>query len=346
MNSFNTSVTGVAAGTSATLRWTVSNGSCSSNTDDVVLTNRNNPTPTLSSSDGDNTICSGQSVVFTAGGGTSYEFIVSGVSVQNGAGTTYTTSALLNGQVITVRVTNAFGCSVLSSGITMTVNPTPVASIVSNDADNTICAGGSITFTATPSGASQYDFRVDGVSMQATASNVFTTTTLSDDDVVDVVITSAAGCVGTSTGLTINVDPAPTVSNAGPDQLTLCNVTSTTLAGNAAVTGTGTWTVVSGTGGSFVAANNPTTTFNGNAGETYVLRWTIANGVCASSTDDVTIRFDQTPSAAVAGSDIEQCANGTFTLNATSPVIGTGVWSVVSGTATITNVNSFHTSLT
>ena len=63
--------------------------------------------------------------------------------------------------------------------------------------------------------------------------------------------------------------------------------------------------------------DSPTSAFNGNAGETYVLRWTIANGVCTSSTDEVTIRFDQLPSAAVAGSDIDQCASGTFTLNAT-----------------------------
>src|SRR3990170_4710141 len=82
-SSFNTSVTGVSVGTSATLRWTVSNGSCASNTDDIVITNRVNPTPTLSSNDADNTICSGQSVVFTAGGGTNYEFFVSGSRVQN-----------------------------------------------------------------------------------------------------------------------------------------------------------------------------------------------------------------------------------------------------------------------
>ena len=37
-------VTGITAGNSVTLRWTISNGSCTSSTDDVVLTNNNNPT--------------------------------------------------------------------------------------------------------------------------------------------------------------------------------------------------------------------------------------------------------------------------------------------------------------
>ena len=66
--------------------------------------------------------------------------------------------------------------------------------------------------------------------------------------------------------------------HAGSDQ-TLCS-TSATLAGNAPTTGIGTWTVVSGAGGSFVNANSPTTVFNGVTGTTYVLRWTISNGVC------------------------------------------------------------------
>jgi hypothetical protein len=137
----------------------------------VVITNNTNPVPTLASSDADNTICATETVIFTAGGGTSYEFFVNGSSVQNGAGTTYTTSTLLNGQVVTVGVTNAAGCTVVSSGITTTVNPLPVANIVSNDADNTICAGSSITFTASPSGASNYNFRVNGSSVQTGAAD-------------------------------------------------------------------------------------------------------------------------------------------------------------------------------
>ena len=55
---------------------------------------------------------------------------------------------------------------------------------------------------------------------------------------------------------------------------TLC-ATSATLAANAATTGIGTWTIVSGAGGSFVNANSATTVFNGVSGTTYDLQWTI-----------------------------------------------------------------------
>ena len=41
---YNSGVTSITAGSSATLRWTVSNGSCTDATDDVQITNNNNPT--------------------------------------------------------------------------------------------------------------------------------------------------------------------------------------------------------------------------------------------------------------------------------------------------------------
>lgn len=83
--------------------------------------------------------------------------------------------------------------------------------------------------------------------------------------------------------------PQPTQSNAGPDQLSLAGI-SAVLAANTPTNGTGAWSVVSGTGGSFVNAASPTTTFNGVAGQFYTLRWTITTG-CGSSTNDVDISF-------------------------------------------------------
>ena len=125
------------------------NGITFSDAVDVIL---NTPTVTLGSSDADNTICAGQSVTFTAlpAGQTNYEFFVNGISVQSSNVNLYNTSALLNGQTVTVRITNASSCSVLSSGITTTVNPNPVATLISSDGDNIICNGTSVTFTAAP----------------------------------------------------------------------------------------------------------------------------------------------------------------------------------------------------
>ncbi len=81
----------------------------------------------------------------------------------------------------------------------------------------------------------------------------------------------------------------PTTANAGLDQ-SICGL-SATLAANTALSGTGNWSIVSGTGGSFSAASSPVSSFTGTAGTTYVLRWSITNSPCTVSTDDVTVTF-------------------------------------------------------
>ena len=86
------------------------------------------PVPTLSSSDADNSICAGELVTFTAGGGSIYEFFVDGISVQGPlAIDTYPTTTLNDGETVTVEVTNVNNCTSLSAGITtsVTVDVTP-----------------------------------------------------------------------------------------------------------------------------------------------------------------------------------------------------------------------------
>lgn len=76
----------------------------------------------------------------------------------------------------------------------------------------------------------------------------------------------------------------PTTANAGPNQ-SLCGATSANLSGNVPVTGTGLWTILSGSGGTVVDPTSATSVFNGTNGSTYKLRWTITNGTCTSSAD-------------------------------------------------------------
>ncbi len=83
--------------------------------------------------------------------------------------------------------------------------------------------------------------------------------------------------------------PVPTVANAGPDQLGLNNVT-TTLAANTATIGTGTWQILSGTGGTITSLTNPTSTFKGVGASTYKLVWKIENA-CKNTKDTVLISF-------------------------------------------------------
>lgn len=133
-------------------------------------------------------------------------------------------------------------------------------------------------------------------------------------------------------------------ANAGPDQ-ELCTPTSSTVLAGSAVTfpATGTWSVVSGTA-VIANANDPATTVSGLVVGEVVLQWTVDNGPCANgiTTDQVVIQvFDENNPTADAGPDQELCTPTSTTTLAgsavTFPAIGT--WSVVSGTATIADVN-------
>lgn len=124
-------------------------------------------------------------------------------------------------------------------------------------------------------------------------------------------------------------------ANAGSDQTSsaTCGLTTASLSANPLIFGTGAWSVVSGAGGSFVSSFNPTTNFSGTAGTAYNLQWTITNGNC-SANDQVLVTFNQNPTASNAGPDqtnAATCGLTSVTLAANAPSVGTGQWSIVSG---------------
>ena len=228
MRANSLSYTPAAAGTYYALARNITSGCVSSTRTPVRVIMNTLPIPSLTSSDADNIICSGSSVTFTAGGGTSYNFRVGGVSVQNGPTATYTTTSLTNNQQVDVIVTNANGCVATSASITNTVNALPVPTLTSSDADNRFCEGTSVTFTA--GGGTSYSFRVGGVAVQTGASPTFTTTSLGNGFVVDVVVTNASGCSATSAVIinTVYTSLTTTLTSSDADNI-FCSGTSVTF---------------------------------------------------------------------------------------------------------------------
>jgi len=118
-------------------------------------------------------------------------------------------------------------------------------------------------------------------------------------------------------------------------------------------------------------ASNPTAVCNGNsstltANGAFVYNWlpvgsgsvivvspTIAstytvignNGPCFGAPITISVQVDPAPTPAMAGSQISIC-NGNATLSANTPSVGTGSWSLVFGSAIITNSNSPNSALT
>ncbi|HEX7016988.1 MAG TPA: hypothetical protein VF191_15880, partial [Cyclobacteriaceae bacterium] len=78
--------------------------------------------------------------------------------------------------------------------------------------------------------------------------------------------------------------------------------------------------------------------------------FSVTNDYVGFIPDCVDIRYltiSEAPSAADAGpAQLEQCNNGTFVMSANAPAVGTGTWTVTSGTATITNPTSATTTIT
>ncbi|HNS18706.1 MAG TPA: FISUMP domain-containing protein [Bacteroidales bacterium] len=83
--------------------------------------------------------------------------------------------------------------------------------------------------------------------------------------------------------------PQPSQANAGPDQVNIPG-TSTSLAGNTPVFGTGVWHILSGTGGTVADTSSPISSFSGLAGIAYALSWKITSQ-CGSTQDTVQISF-------------------------------------------------------
>ncbi len=168
------------------------------NSNIVTVTVNPNPLPIT----GITNICTGTESNLTSAttGGTwsSASPLIASINALNGL----VTGIAQGNSIITYTLTT--GCSVTTS---VNVNPLPVVSLICSDADHTFYEGAKITFTAT--GGILYNFRVNGISVQNSTSNSFTTNTLTDGQVMSVIVTNESGCSKISDGVMVNVVALP-----------------------------------------------------------------------------------------------------------------------------------------
>ena len=156
------------------------------------------------------------------------------------------------------------------------------ASLTSSDADNSFCAGTSITFTA--GGGINYNFRVNGTSVQDGESTTYTTTTLTNGSIVDVIVTSSGGCVATSSGIINTVLALPTPAISGPTPVCI-DATENVYITEAGMTNY-TWSVSAGgtiTAGGGTANNTVTVTWTTTGPKTVSVNYHNGNGCTATS---------------------------------------------------------------
>ena len=192
------------------------------------------------------TICDGSSVTFTATpqfGGTApvYQWKVNGSNVGTNS-STYTSSALVNGDIVRCDMTSNEECpspaTATSNSITLSVLPfgTPTLSIAS-PAGTTLCLGDVITISSSATfegNLPSYDWKVNGTSVGETGAN-YSTFGLVNGDQVNCVLTSDYLCANsptaTSNTITFTVVTPPQV-DAGSN-MTTCGTTPYTFANGA-----------------------------------------------------------------------------------------------------------------
>jgi uncharacterized delta-60 repeat protein len=159
----------------------------------------------------DTTICAGETVTFTVpntAGIVNYNFLRNGTSVQSGAGLTYATNVITNGDVFRVVLTNSQGCTDTTTAVTMVVNPQDDATF--SYPNNSVCAE-SANITPTITGTS-------GGTFSSTAGLVFVSTatgevnlTASTAGTYSITYTTSGTCPASSS-VSLTINPLPYVS--------------------------------------------------------------------------------------------------------------------------------------
>ena len=318
-------------GTTYTLQWTISNGSCVPSTDLVDITFDNN-TPTIADAGPNQNVCgtaatlaanipvvgTGQWTVLSGAGGSFADDTDPASSFTGVAGTAY--------QLLWT-ISNGGTCTASSDDVVVVFDVPPTVADAGPDQQTcgtTVTLAGNAPVTGTGSWST-----VSGAG-GSFADNTDPLSGFSGMQGTTYMLrwTISNACGNSTDDVQIILDQSPTVADAGVDQ-TVCG--PATLAGNAPAVGTGTWTIVSGAGGIIADPSNPASVFSGTGGTTYTLAWAITNGTCVVSSDEVDITFDlNTPTIADAGADQNIC-DVTTALAANVPVVGTGQWSIISG---------------
>ncbi len=244
-----------------------------------------NPLPTVNiTPSGPTSFCQGGFVTLTATAGSSY-FWSTGATTQS---ITVNQSGNYN-----VTVTNANGCSSISTPTTITVNAAPTASITPSGPTN-ICQGSTVTLTSSP--ASSYLW-----SNGATTQSI----TVSQGGNYNVNITNANNCSAFSPMMIVNVYNLPNTTITPSGSTNLCQGDTVTLT---ATTGT-----------SYLWSTGATTqSINVGVAGNYIVTVTNANN-CSSASSITSVVVNPIPSASIFSSGpTSVCVGDSVTLTASS----------------------------
>ena len=275
----------------------------------------------ITSSDADNIFCKGSAIMFTAiptngGNAPTYQWRKNGMNINGANGNTLSLSNLQNDDIIDVVMISNFtptscliGSPAFSNAIKNTVNENINASaiIVSNDLDNSICPGASISFMSNilnGGNSPVYQWNLNGNNVGTNTSTI-TLNTINDGDIVSLqLVSNASPCLINNKVLSNNIVIKVFTSNitASASKTNICYGDTVILKGSGAV--------------NYVWDNNITDSkpFVPNITTTYNILGTDSNG--CKNTVSVTIKVNPLPIAEfIQSSSNRLMALGTMQLN-------------------------------
>jgi len=262
-----------------------------------------------------------------------------GVSIISGDGTRLIKVAFSENELggnITVRGNNSCGPGSVSPVLIVTANPVPSALA---GPDQNLCTDNTSLEAIHPGTAIGIWSIKDGPAIvQNVNLHNSPVTNLREGTNTLIWTVSKSGCSSSDTVIIKN----NFVSVEAGTNTTIC-IDSIQLEGSTVPVGaTGSWSAITGAA-NFVNGNNPTTIASGFAPDQNILRWTISNNGCVFY--DSIIIDNQKPTVAYAGIDQSICSIS-GTLNGNTPSIGTGTWTVTTGSATFSDINDSKTAFT
>lgn len=335
------------------------NGSCTSATDNTVIT----ITPAATANAGtDDAVCEGSTYTLSGASITNQASIVWSTSGDGSFNNSSTANPIYTPGVnditagtvtLTVTAGGNGSCSNATDNMTLTITPAPIADAGSNE---TVCAGSVLDLsasttapTASNNGTLTWTTSGDGSFNNINALTPIYTPGAADITAGTVTLTlSAAGtgsCSAVTDNMILTITPAPT-SNAGADE-SICEGSTITLSGASATNQASIAWSTSGDGTfNNVTAANPVYTPGANdiATGTVTLTMTATgNGSCSDATDAMVLTI--TPAAtADAGSDETICEGDDLDLSTsvTTPTASNngGLTWTSSGTGIFSNLNA------
>ncbi|PCJ88798.1 MAG: hypothetical protein COA57_03010 [Flavobacteriales bacterium] len=306
-----------------------------SNTETVTVLS--GPTVGLSSSDADNEICNGDAVTFSATPTLyqTYEFFINGTSVQSSSSANFTTSALADGDTITVKAAD-FGCpGPASNVIIFIVNAIPSATLSANN--DTICDGDAVTYTTAPAGLDQYDFYLNGTLVQTGIGNTYTSVNATSLDSISVIVIQNNCASVFSNSVTITVNPIPSVS-LSVDIIEICEGETVTF--NASPSGYDQYEFFVNGPSLQVGADSIYSTNSLGVGNNSIIAIVTDLNCSSPQSNTINVQVNALPAAAITGND-KVCIGESTILTASG---GTSyVWNTGDTTTSITESPSVTT---